>query len=125
MPPRRLFNIREALFLASRNLYLCLDVETVERNHRRQRTMKDSSRAVPVDILRILAASMIFYHHGGLATGWALAPWGEDAVAAFIYLTGYCTIKYSRPITGSLWKYWLGKFKAIYPTFFILALAIF
>jgi peptidoglycan/LPS O-acetylase OafA/YrhL len=87
--------------------------------------MKNSERTAEIDILRILAASTIFFHHVGLWVGWPLALWGEYAVATFIYLTSFCAIRYSRTATASLWKYWLSRFKAIYPVFAFISLGIF
>jgi peptidoglycan/LPS O-acetylase OafA/YrhL len=87
--------------------------------------MKNTTRAIPVDLLRIFAASAIFYVHGGLATGWPLSGWGDFAVATFIYLSSGCATRFSQPAAGGMRTYWLSRFRAIYPTFAIISVAIF
>lgn len=86
---------------------------------------KNGSRSISVDLLRIFAASAIFYYHSGLFASWPLSRWGEFAVATFIYLTAYCTIRYSHSPIGRLRAYWWSRFKAIYPTFAIISILIY
>ena len=89
------------------------------------RAMKNATRAIPVDLLRVFAASSIFYFHGGLAVGWPLFQWGEFAVATFIFLTSACTVRYSQPAAGKAPAYWWSRFKAIYPTFAVISVIIY
>jgi len=87
--------------------------------------MKNATRAIPVDLLRILGASAIFYFHGGLVTGWPLSQWGEFAVATFIYLASFCAMRYSPPAPGRTRSYWWSRFKAVYPTFAVISIILF
>lgn len=89
------------------------------------RAMKNATRAIPVDLLRIFAASAIFYFHCGLATGWPLFHWGEFAVATFIFLTSACAMRYSQVAAGEAPAYWWARFKAIYPTFAIISVLLY
>jgi peptidoglycan/LPS O-acetylase OafA/YrhL len=88
-------------------------------------TMKSDARAVPIDLLRILAASCIFYVHAGLFINLPLYLWGDCAVATFIYLTAFCTVRYSKQASGRLVPYWMSRFKTIYPTFAVICVIIF
>lgn len=85
---------------------------------------RHATRESQVDLLRIFAASAIFYYHSGLYANWPFSPWGEFAVATFIYLTSFCSIKYSASLAGPFRTYFWSRFKAIYPTFAIVSLLI-
>ena len=87
--------------------------------------MKNAPRAIPVDLLRILAASAIFYFHCGLATGCPLFHWGEYAVATFVFLTSACAMRFSQVAAGEAPAYWWARFKAIYPTFAIISVLLY
>jgi len=87
--------------------------------------MKNATRAIPVDLLRIFGACAIFYFHGGVVSGWPLFRWGDFAVATFIYLASFCAVRYSPPAPGRTRSYWWSRIKAVYPTFAVISLAIF
>lgn len=90
----------------------------------------DSPRNVSIDFLRVFAVNAIFYFHIGL---WEKLPgsrWGEFAVATFVYLAGYCAVFYSRidfsqPLRRVWPAYFKSRFRAIYPTFFLITLLLF
>jgi peptidoglycan/LPS O-acetylase OafA/YrhL len=87
--------------------------------------MQSAARATPIDLLRILAASSIFYFHSGQTARWPLFQWGEFAVATFIYLTTFCAMRYSKFAAGQTRAFWWSRFKAIYPTFAIISAIIY
>jgi peptidoglycan/LPS O-acetylase OafA/YrhL len=87
-------------------------------------------RSVSIDLIRIIAASSIFYFHVGIWTGWPGFKWGEYATSMFIGLAGFCALRYSatdfsQPLRQFWRRYVLGRFKAIYPTFALIALVLF
>lgn len=80
------------------------------------------------DLGRILGATVIFYYHIGLATGYRLFDWGEYAVATFIATSGiaYACFSSSKPRDlPSYNRYLLGRLKVIFPTFIAINTLIF
>jgi peptidoglycan/LPS O-acetylase OafA/YrhL len=82
-------------------------------------------RNISVDLFRILAASTIFYYHSGQVGRWPYSKLGEFAVATFVYLAAFCTVRYSHTTIQQTRPFWLARFKAIYPTFAVISILIF
>ena len=91
--------------------------------------MKPSTTSI-LGLERFVAASVIFYYHVGLYTGWPGSRWGEYAVSLFIIQLGYTGVRFSRgltlPCSFGTWRAYLWKrFWSIYPTFAVISIAIF
>ena len=80
------------------------------------------------DFGRIIGASVVFYGHIGIFTGYPLWQWGEYAVAFFILLSGvaYTGFSSAKPIGFASYKrYITARVGAIFPTFLIINCGIF
>jgi peptidoglycan/LPS O-acetylase OafA/YrhL len=81
-----------------------------------------------IDLVRVLAASAIFYFHVGMFTQYPLMRFGEYAVTSFVVLAGITFVAFSRTHPTDLRsysKYMATRVLALYPIFLAINLLLF